>query len=132
MIYMEITLLLAKMFGAYFVIMGIAIFTRKEEWKEFFREFMDNKHVSFVLGFLVLILGMVLVSLHNIWDGGFNTTIITIFSWIVLLKGIAFFLLPKNLFSKWIKSFLGKGFTSWMVAIFVIGVYLLMFGYGVI
>jgi len=129
---MEITLLLAKMFGAYFVIMGLAIFMRKQEWKQFFHEFMDNKHVSFVLGFFVLILGMILVSMHNVWDGGFNATLITVFSWTALLKGVSFFLLPKTIFSKWIKFFLNKGFNSWVVGVFVVGLYLLMFGYGVI
>ena len=129
---MELTLLLAKMFGAYFVIMALAIFMRKQEWKNFFHEFLNNKHVSFVLGFLILVLGMILVSIHNVWDAGFNTTLITVFAWLTLIKGISFFLLPRKVFDRWVKYFLGKGFTSWMTGVFVLGVYLLMFGYGVI
>ena len=85
-----------------------------------------------MLGFLILVLGMILVSIHNVWDAGFNTTLITVFAWLTLIKGISFFLLPRKVFDRWVKYFLGKGFTSWMTGVFVLGVYLLMFGYGVI
>ena len=129
---MEITLLLAKMFGAFFVVMSIALFTHKSEWKSIFREVFESRGVSFLLGFIVFVMGMLLVAFHNVWDAGFNSTLVTVFAWITLIKGISFFLLPQATLKKWVSYFLGKGFTPWIIGVFILGMYLMMVGYGVV
>ncbi len=129
---MEITLLLAKMFGAFFVVMSIALFTNKNEWKSVFREVFESRGISFLLGFIVFAIGMLLVAFHNIWDAGFNSTLVTIFAWVALIKGISFFLLPQTTLKKWVTYFLEKGFTPWIVGVFIVGMYLMMVGYGVV
>jgi hypothetical protein len=64
---------------------------------DFVIEFEKSPALTFVSGCVAIILGMILVTYHNIWVGNWRV-IITIISWIMLVGGVSVVIIPKSLF----------------------------------
>ncbi len=90
---METTLFLAKVFGLYLLVMGVAVPLRRKVLGAMAAAFADSPPAVYLASVLALILGLVLVVSHNIWVAGWPLAI-TLLSWLVLLKALAFLLLP--------------------------------------
>jgi uncharacterized membrane protein HdeD (DUF308 family) len=67
---METTLFLAKVFGLYLLVMGLLMPLRRKELSAMIEALADNRPLVFLVGVLVLILGLVLVVSHNVWIAG--------------------------------------------------------------
>jgi len=132
LIIMDLTILLLKMFGFYMFVVGLSMLTNKADWKAFIGEFDKNKHFSFLAGIFTLTMGMLVVNAHNIWSGGFDVIIVTIFGWIMFLKGIMYLLFPTKYMASMAKKFMGSGYTLWASVTLLIGLYLLLSGFAVI
>ncbi len=129
---MDLTILLLKMFGFYMFVVGLSMLLNKESWKAFVGEFHKNKHFSFLAGVITLTLGMLLVNYHNIWSGGFDVIIVTIFAWATFLKGIMYLLFPNKFFADMAKKFMGSRYTTWAAIVLLFGAYLLLSGFSII
>ncbi len=90
---METTLFLAKVFGLYLLAMGLLMALRRKELSATVEALADNRPLVFLVGVLVLILGLVLVVSHNVWIAGWPL-VVTVLSWLVLTKALAYLLLP--------------------------------------
>lgn len=90
---METTLFLAKVFGLYLLVMGLVVPLRRKALGLMVDAFAHNPPVVYLASVLILILGIVLVVSHNVWVFGWPL-VITLLSWIVLLKALACLLLP--------------------------------------
>jgi len=90
---MESTLFLAKIFGLYFIVMGLSMTLRRREVSLMFEDFVENRPLVYLTSVLALILGLVLVVSHNVWSAGWPL-VVTLLSWLVLIKALAYLLLP--------------------------------------
>ncbi len=90
---METTLFLAKVFGLYLLAMGLLMALRRKDLSATVEALADNRPLVFLVGVLVLILGLVLVVSHNVWIAGWPL-VVTVLSWLVLTKALAYLLLP--------------------------------------
>lgn len=90
---METSFFLAKVFGLYLLVMGIAVPLRRKVLGAMVAAFADSPPAVYLASVLALILGLVLVVSHNVWVAGWPLAI-TVLSWLVLLKALAFLLLP--------------------------------------
>jgi uncharacterized protein YjeT (DUF2065 family) len=81
------SIILAKIFGIYFVSVGIAIFLNPDRFKDIYRKMADNEHVILLGGIIALLLGAFVVSVHNIWVMGWPV-ILTVIGWMSLIKGV--------------------------------------------
>jgi hypothetical protein len=90
---METTLFLAKVFGLYLLVMGLLMPLRRKELSAMIEALADNRPLVFLVGVLVLILGLVLVVSHNVWIAGWPL-VITVLAWLVLIKALAYLVLP--------------------------------------
>ncbi|KTD05252.1 hypothetical protein [Fluoribacter gormanii] len=84
---------LSKVLGLYLILVSLAIFLNLEQFTIYVQELLKNAPLMLVLGFWTLILGLLMVVSHNIWQGNWRL-LITIISWIVLLKGASMILYP--------------------------------------
>lgn len=83
----------------------------------------------FVTGFITLILGILMVVGHNIWQWNWRL-IITIFAWLVLLKGASIILYPKFIDKTTILFMLNLDFAYVLVGFeFILGLLLCYFGF---
>jgi len=84
---MELSLFLAKVMGCYFLIAGLAYLTQRRIFAEVAREISGHFYLIYVFSFFVMILGLLLVFSHNLWVADWRV-LITIISWVTLLKGL--------------------------------------------
>ena len=108
---METTLFLAKVFGLYLLIVGLHLPLRRRELGALFASFVENRALVYLASVLALILGLLLVVGHNLWVAGWPV-IVTLLSWLVLLKALAGLLLPHEATAAWVRRFNGP---AWFV-----------------
>jgi len=104
--YMESTLFLAKIMGVMFAVIGLAILFDTKYYMKAFEDFFKNKGLMYVTGFIILIMGLLLVLVHNRWTEDW-TVVITILAWLTFLKGLFFMLFPS-----WMVGFSKKFMTK--------------------
>ena len=99
---METSIFLAKVIGLFGAISTLAIMVRYKTFLEIEAEAAKNSILIYLSGFLVLILGLLIVVSHQVWTRDWRVAI-TIFGWLFLLKGIIRIFFPetvKKLFEK--------------------------------
>lgn len=99
---METSLFLAKVLGAYFVVVGLAFLVNKKALKMIIHEAQDDTFLL-ITGSISLIVGILLVASHNLWVADWRV-LITICGWSSLLKG-AFALFFSGLSKQIVKQF---------------------------
>lgn len=118
---------LGKILGLYILIVGVTVLTRKKMFTEVLREYTKSKHkmMNYFAAAMVLIMGLALVLGHNIWVGGFLPVVVTIFGWLILIKGLTLLLFPESVYMPLVKWFeKGKVFNAFGVIYVVLGIYL--------
>ena len=89
---------------------------------------LESKVAIFYGGIIALVVGILLISYHNVWEKSW-IVIITVIGWGALVKGIALILFPDRF--KFLKKFY-KSSGYWnvqAVAIIVLGLVLGYFGF---
>ena len=126
---MDISIFLAQVFGLYFILAGVAILVRPGSTIELLQLF-TNRDVSFLSGFIALMVGVPLVLLHNIWDGTWHV-VITLLVWLTFLKGFTIIFAPE-LVASWINTLSTyPRIVRHMIWVpILVGLYLLSIGFG--
>lgn len=124
---MDLSYFLAQVMGLYFLIVGLAMLLHPAKFKGIMKGFQENKALVTYSGVIGLILGLLLVIGHNYWMDW--PVIITIISWLILLKALfrLFFLDQYIEFSQKFVSKHGYYWKSWIFVI--IGLYLGYMGF---
>ncbi len=127
---MELTILLAKVFGLYLIIGGASIMLRERYFMPVVGAFVEERLTRLVVGILELLGGLFLVVSHTDWSS-VPAGIITAFGWVLVIEGTLYLLLPDESVEKLIKAMNSK---YWYIlggalAIFL-GTYLAGFGFG--
>ncbi|KTD04680.1 Integral membrane protein (PIN domain superfamily) [Legionella geestiana] len=123
------TQFLVMVLGWYLVVVSVFLVMRQEELRAVMHEVISNRGLFFVLAFITLILGLMMVVSHNIWMMGWPV-LVTLFSWLVLLTGLFRLFYPSMAMSV-AKSFLDNPVRMRMtgVLLFVLGLFFLMKAY---
>ncbi len=90
---MDTSKFLAKVIGIYFIIITLAMFVNMQQFIANVNQLMIHDSLMFVTGFVTLILGILMVVSHNIWQWSWRL-IITLIAWISLLKGASIIFYP--------------------------------------
>ncbi|GAB4236275.1 MAG: hypothetical protein Tsb0021_15990 [Chlamydiales bacterium] len=123
---MEISVFLAKVLGAYLVIVGIFYLVNRN-YNAMISDYQQHTAIQLLNGILALIFGLLIVFAHNKWE--FNwTVIITVIGYLTVTKGIAILFFP-NTFLRIAQKFthVQVKISTGVMAI-VIGGYLLYWG----
>lgn len=103
----------------YFIIMGVAMFLNKGEVVKAAKEFAGANASMVFYGSVVLIIGLLMVFSHNVWDTLWQS-IISFVGWAALIKGTLAVAFPKIMKSmsaaiaqpSWVRA----GGLLWLVA----------------
>ncbi len=90
------TIILAKIFGLYFLAIGFAFIVNPDRFKRIYQQIMKDENFLFIGGILALLIGAVVVSIHNHWVLGWPL-IITLLGWWSLIKGFALLIYPGSI-----------------------------------
>jgi uncharacterized protein YjeT (DUF2065 family) len=84
------------------LVLGLSYLLATEHWVKLAREILETPH-RFLVGALgLLAAGLVVVVAHNWWHPSLGV-VVTVFGWILVLKGAAFLLFPQ----------ISRGVTGW-------------------
>jgi len=75
------------------MVFGLSMIVNKRGTAAALQEMFKNQGFLWLVGFVTLTLGVVLVALNNIWTPGM-TLLITILGWAVLIKGMFILFFP--------------------------------------
>lgn len=127
---MELTLFFSKVIGLYMLIAGLAIFVNRRHIMGAVIGLAHERAAQLIGGMFALVLGLVLVNLHNDWST-FPAALVSLVGWMGVLKGVAYLFLPEPKLAKLMKALTER---SWymvdgIIAV-VAGLYLAGFGFG--
>lgn len=115
---MEISIYLARFWGSLFIILGLGSVLVKFLGRVI--KYTEDKTITVSTGYITFLLGLITVTLHNVWVIDWRLAI-TILGWTTLLKGIEKIAFP-NRVNKIAQIFKG-GQQLWGFVIFLIGVF---------
>lgn len=127
---MEASIYLAKVIGLISTITAISVIINYKRSLIFDTEAGKSPLFIYVSGFVFLILGTLLVVSHSVWVSDWRL-VITIISWALLFKGVLRIFFPdavSRLIEKKIKN---RSFVVGEVVVFLVGAYLLYYGFVV-
>ena len=125
----NISLYLAKFWGWYLIIFFFILSFNPKRIVQIIKDLEDQKFVI-LISFLAIIIGLLNILFHNIWESDFRL-IITLIGWIALLIGLALFIFPKRTI-KWLDIINIKFVQVLYILLFLMGIFLLNKGYGFI
>lgn len=129
---MDVSHFLAQALGLYFLLISIVILMQKNYVAGLMADLFKHPSVHFLLGFNVLILGILLVLSHREWTASWEV-MITIIAWITLIKGffnLAFPQIAKKMTTKVTKSSIALGFS--LAINVLLSLYFCYFGFWVL
>lgn len=91
---MDMSRFLAKVTGLYLLIISIAMLINIHQVMNDVYYLINNPPLMLVTACFTIIIGLLMVVSHNIWQMNWRV-IITIIAWIVFLKGVSILLLPQ-------------------------------------
>jgi hypothetical protein len=122
------SIVFAKIIGIYFLAIGLAFLINTDRLKNIYRQVKNDENFLLLGGILALLIGAVVISLHNLWVWDWPV-IITIVGWWSLIKGFALLVNPDfiNLFS-FIENRSNTFYKITSLVYIVIGIFLLYQG----
>ena len=126
---MELSLFLAKVLGLYLLIFGLAMLYNRGSITKAMNDVVAGNGTLLLLGIITLIIGILLVTTHNVWVYSWPV-VITILGWLFLFKGVMRIFCPakvRNFVKKFDKTKCYYTATSIFVAL---GAYLTYTGFG--
>jgi uncharacterized membrane protein len=91
---MDTSILLAKIIGPLFLVIGVGIFINLEHYRRMLADFGHSPLQIYVSGMTALLVGLLVVAFHNVWEWRWPV-IITVLGWAAVLKGAVRLLAPK-------------------------------------
>lgn len=127
---MELTVLLAKIFGVYMLLVGLAILMNRRHVMAGVIALAKERFAQIIAGMLALLLGLFLVNVHNDWSS-LPASLVSLIGWMALAKGLLYLFLPEGALGKLVHSLTER---SWYlvdgILVILVGLYLAGFGYG--
>jgi hypothetical protein len=127
---MGLTFFLAQLFGVSLLIVSIAMMFRRKEMLQVLHDFLNDRATLFIGALISLMVGILLILIHNIWTGDLLTIVVTLLGWVLTLRGIIWLFVPAGLLRKLVNS-AKKEQTYYVITciVFVIGIYLTFAGF---
>lgn len=124
---MDIALIAAKILGVYLVVSGLFLIVRRKTIPRLLKDFFDHPAIVYLSGAVLIFLSLVLILQNNVWDGSWRM-VITIFAWLVFLKGVAYMLAPDALHKFVTKRLLTLPFNVYGIIAIAAGIALFYLG----
>jgi hypothetical protein len=126
---MDSSIFLAKFWGWYLIIFFLILSLNPKRIKQIFNDLQDEKFLI-TFSFVAIIVGLLNVLSHNVWDPNYSI-IITLIGWTSLFLGLALFMFPKQTV-KWLVIINIKMVQVIYTLLFLVGIFLLNEVYGIV
>lgn len=126
---MLLSVVLAQIFGIYFLLMAIVMVTQPKRFKELVSHLQSDNNAVFLASLLSCFLGITLVVVHTYWAWNWRL-LITCIAWLTLIKSLLWLVMPDFMLSMAQKMYSGKAYYVGIVIMTIIGIFLLYHGYS--
>lgn len=121
------SLFLAKVMGLFMLIVSLTLLINFHTFPKRVKELTKNTLLVFISGFPALLLGLLIVLTHNVWEND-PRVIITLLGWLILIKGILRISMPEKL-AGFAARISPRGLFVMLLIILFVGAYLALFGF---
>ena len=123
------SIFLAKVIGPVLALMCFPLLLRKKQYLKIVDDLIKSPALMYVISFINLFLGTLLLVTHNVWVGQWPV-VITMMGWAIILKGLLYLLFPETTIMIVKKYNKNMGLYMFSVLLcFVLGLYLTYMGY---
>ena len=126
------TLSLLHVFGLMYLVFGLGMVLKPGAVKAGIDDLLKSSSAMFVVGFMSLFIGALIVTWHNTWNG-LNEIIVSAIGWAAVLKGLMYVAFPdklKGMASKLYQT--EKCIRVWGVIVLAIGAGLMALAKGML
>ena len=81
------SIFIAKLMGPILLLVGISILIDEKSTRAMAKEVLGSRALIYIFGIVDLLLGLVLVAVHNVWVMDWRV-IITLIGWISIVRGV--------------------------------------------
>ena len=96
---MDISFFLAQLIGLYSIVVGLSMLMKRKMLIDIFQEIFSTRALSYVMGVLMLVMGLLLVLTHTLWQETLSIGI-TVIGWFVLVEAIIFLFSSQKILAK--------------------------------
>ncbi len=118
---------LGKVIGIYLTIVSISFLINSLSFDNYLKDIVTDTPLLITIGFFTLILGILMVIAHNVWQWNWRV-VITIIGWIVLIKGASLVLYPQFVQQIFIAYTHNTAIDVGSILNLIIGILLIYFG----
>ncbi len=119
----------AQVLGLWLFLIGLAMVVHHARFKKTVMESLNQAPLMNVTGFIALLIGLIIVTTHNIWVSAWPV-VITIIGWVYVIQGVMRIYWPDS-FAKMMKDLKAKSGDTVLTWIWlIVGLYLIWAGFG--
>lgn len=119
---MDVTVLTLKILGIYLVVSGLFLLFKGKTVPHLMKDFFDHPATVYLTGIILIFLSSMYLIQYNVWDGTWRS-LVTLFAWLVMVKGLLYVFKPKALSEGMIKRYKGAFGLYGIIAV-IVGIYL--------
>jgi hypothetical protein len=124
------TVFLARLIGLFAILLSLSELLHKQATVETAAALVRDRPLLFILAMLGLLAGLAIVLAHNVWSGGALPVVVTLFGWILLIRGALLLFLPPDAVAGMMDFFrFEQLFYLYAGITFVLGLYLTYAGF---
>ena len=121
---LEFSIFLAQAWGLYLAVVSSALLVNRNNLKIVFHSY-QTEEAPFYSGFIVLIVGILMILSHQVWTGDWRT-IITLLGWIAFIKGVIRLIWPSLVVEMTKQLRKSQLITGCLIFTMMLGVYLVL------
>lgn len=124
------TIFLARLIGLFAVLLSLSELVHKQAMVETANALVRDRPLVLLLSMIGLLAGLAMVLAHNVWSGGALPVVVTLFGWILLIRGALLLFLPPEAVAGLLDFFRFEQLFYFYVGIMlVLGLYLTYAGF---
>jgi len=93
-----LTVSLGKLIGIFLIVVSVAMALDKASLVEIITALIDDRALILIVGMAALVAGLAIVLAHNVWSGGVLPVLVTLFGWLLVIRGLVLLLVPTETF----------------------------------
>ena len=90
------TIFLARLIGLFAVLLSLSELVHKQAMVETANALVRDRPLVLLLSMIGLLAGLAMVLAHTVWSGGALPVVVTLFGWILLIRGALLLFLPPD------------------------------------
>src|SRR5882672_12157062 len=92
----RLTIYLGRLIGLFLLVMSLSMALDKTSLVEIVTALFDDRALLLILGMMALAAGLAIVLGHNVWSGGLLPVLVTLFGWLLVIRGLVLLLVPSE------------------------------------